>query len=140
MTSHRKRKSVVACCVKSGARVFSDVVLITPSVFTAKTGRSTSGAKIGGWFAEVLRSAVLICPGSPFNGVFMIIPALRTSIDCTFVSGVAVFVVLLKPFGNDILALLAHGCFVLIGSLAGRIVVVINCTGCQGWSDEVRLQ
>ena len=60
--------------------------------------------------------------------------------DYSFVSGVAVFVVLLKLSGNDIFVLLAHGCFVLIGSLAGRIVVVINCAGCQGWSDEVRRQ
>src|ERR1035438_1643469 len=77
MTSHRERKSVVACCVKSGARGFSDVVLITPSVFTAKTGRSASCAKGGGVFAEALRSIVFIRPGSPFNGVFMILPTLR---------------------------------------------------------------
>src|ERR1700720_1417452 len=77
MTSHRERKSVVACCVKSGARAFSDVVLITPSVFTAKTGRSTSCTTAGDVFAVLLRSVVLVCPGSPFNGVFMILPTLR---------------------------------------------------------------
>src|SRR5450631_2692180 len=74
MTSHRERKSVIACWVKSGARVYSDVVLITPSVFTAKTGRSASCANGGGVFAEAIRSALPNCPGSPFIGALMTAP------------------------------------------------------------------
>src|ERR1700734_3776185 len=74
MTSHRERKSVIACCVKSGARVFSDVVLITPSVLTAKTGRSVSWANGGGVFAEVVRSALPSSPVSPLIGALMNAP------------------------------------------------------------------
>src|SRR5580704_18157805 len=74
MTSHRERKSVIACCVKSGARVFSDVVLITPSVFTAKIGRPASCTSGGGVFADAARCAVFIGSGSPFNGALMNAP------------------------------------------------------------------
>src|SRR5580692_10822752 len=74
MTSHRERKSVIACCVKSGARVFSDVVLITPSVFTAGTGRSASCTNGGGAIGAAARSALPNCPGSPFIGALMNAP------------------------------------------------------------------
>src|ERR1700677_2941790 len=69
MTSHRERKSVVACCVKSGARVFSGVVLTTPSAFTAIAGGSALRANRGGVFADTAKSAVLNSRDSPFIGV-----------------------------------------------------------------------
>jgi hypothetical protein len=48
----------------------------------------------------------------------------------SFVSGIAVFVVVLELFGRfGIFVLLAHGCFVLIGPLVSRVVVVIDSTG-----------
>jgi hypothetical protein len=51
---------------------------------------------------------------------------------------IAVFVVVLKLLGSiSVFVLLADASFILAGPLVGRVVVVIDSSGCQWWNREV---
>jgi hypothetical protein len=129
MTSHRERKSVVACCVKSGARVFSGVVLTTPAVFTAITGRSASCANGGGVFAETGKSTVLNSRDSLFIWVIRAPQAESNACETGGVRSGYLKLILLASLVTVIVFLTAHVAIVLhiaFGKILPDIIVALD--------------